>query len=217
MKKTFLIMEIIIALIFLFLVISLFYAPIGELRRKMLTSEQFKTCVTIFFGLATTTGVLFSIYQIQENHQRQIHEQKYEQAKKISVWNQGSFSKDNRLYKKVRVNNESSQPVYNVFVLLKINIKGDGNIIRGYGDIPEYTHITTLPPGKTTVIIESSGHAMGGKFEIPEIYFTDVNEVNWTRNKFGKLTEDKNYETRFNRIGITPPYIDDEEKLEKQW
>ena len=217
MSRTILIMKIVIGIIFLFFLISLFATSVGNLRRKILTNDQFKTCVTIFFGLATTTGVLFSIFQIQENHEQRMYDQKYVQAKKISAWDQSTFAKNHQLIRKVRLNNSSSQPVYDVFVFLKENTPGAENFIKDRYDIPIYTHVTTLPPGKTTVSLESSGYAAGRKFEIPEIYFTDVNNVNWSRNKFGKLTEEHDYKSRFKRLGITPPYLDDEEELEKQW
>lgn len=192
-------------------------------RKKRLSFEQrisiYGLCISTLVGIATVINVITNTNQIHEIQTQEIQKAKIAQASKVSIWKNEKIKTGPSLRtgvsQSITVQNTSSAPVYNVFILATYNqprnISLDDDIyfaING-GFV---THIDVLPTGKPKYFVYSPTDDMGGKRSMFFMFFTDSKNVEWLRTPTGRLITYSNYEGHLNKMGLNPPYLEPIEK-----
>lgn len=147
-------------------------------------------------GIATSVGVIISLYQIHREKELRLKEEKRCQAKRISFWYEEAGDRTDRphdgryAWKAVLLRNASESPVYNV-VITCVGISGAGPNAKGEDnghDYPCRTCVGVLPPGTWYAWLPTYGSGMCVR-TAPEAAFTDANGRSWVRRGNGKLEE----------------------------
>lgn len=87
---------------------------------------------------------------------------------------------------KVIIQNSSTVPVYDVYVLSTSNRKPDD--LKRINIIPEFTkHIDTLKPGSNYLKVKTAGSSMGGVRPEIALIFRDSDSRYWFRGPHGRL------------------------------
>lgn len=208
---------LLVAFFVLFEIISLFFPKsLGRYRTKIVSSDEFKTTITLIVGIASVTSVIYSIVQIKNINDQTTRSSLISQAKEISAWNastakiyndstsdsQGTFRQN------VIINNRSNAPIYNVFVLMFSTHTDPKQQIKIAISNNSVQHFEVIPPGKSTITINTGIPQMGGRKQLPVIYFTDTSNKQWLRSLNGHLVEYTGYEKMLNNSGFTLPYTD---------
>lgn len=147
-------------------------------------------------GIATSVGVIISLYQIHGEKKVRLKEEKRCQSTRISFWYEETGDRADRpidgryFWKAVVLRNTSESPVYNV-VITCVGISGAGPNAKSEDnghDYPCRTCVDILPPGTWYAWLPTYGSGMHVR-TAPEAAFTDANGRSWVRRGNGKLEE----------------------------
>lgn len=164
-------------------------------------------------GFAAILSIIFTIYvYIKQKLDAQLTV-----AKNVSSWNIDAT--ENQLkdcndfvstYNKPTINNSNNTnnitmnnnpfPVYNTIVVFVPNSIEDSNSLSKNFKNYQFCYRETLIPGKSTTSFFDD-HSAGMGHLVPEIYFTDNNNIQWHRSKNGVLKKE-NYVDKAVKSGI---------------
>ena len=156
--------------------------------------------VTLIAAIASTVAAGGSFLTALMTYGYNKKKDKRSYAEKVAVWSNGK--KDNIISEDIVIANDSSLPIYDVFVIGCINNEqlDDLKEWRKY-----YLYQRSVSPGGYHGTIQSVGGGMH-KYMVLSIFFRDALGIEWFRNSNGILNEKKDYKEWLREKKIFPPY-----------
>ncbi|MCD1023489.1 hypothetical protein [Enterococcus sp. SMC-9] len=166
-------------------------------------SDTFEIILNILTTVGTVGAVILSLYYSKKESRERYELDKKEQATCIYA-----TSKLDDACLVVEIYNTSRVPIHDVFVISVLNSSkltlADQISSHGY-----IKHIEIVPPGTKTITMESRGSSMGGKHDVPIVFFTDANNNEWVLDNKSQLHKAPNYEEKIiiEKLNYHPPYL----------
>jgi len=160
-------------------------------------------------GIATSVGVIISLYQIHRDKRLRLKEEKRSQSTRLSFWYEEKRDRADQptggryIWKAVVLRNMSDAPVYNMIVTC-VGMSGAGPNAKGKDNGAYYpcrARVGILPPGTWYAWLPTNGPGMHVR-TAPEAAFTDANGRSWVRRGNGKLEEIETEPVSFYGLGL---------------
>lgn len=176
--------------------------PIENFFPEFFYSSTFEIILNILTTIGTVGAVILALYYSKKEARERYELDLKEQASCIYA-----TSKLDEASLVVKIHNTSRVPIHDVFVVSVLN-SSKLTLAEQISSNGYIKPVEIVPPGTKTITMESRGSSMGGKHDVPIVFFKDANNNEWVLDNKSQLHKAPNYEEKIinKRLGYSPPY-----------